>query len=307
MKRFATYTGVAIALVLVGLSVVNVSAAGNTAGAIPATALFIDNQAHTIPAQSSLWFRFDYTRKGSQAMLTMVNGVSDNVGFNVYTPDQISSWWDTAPIGRGTMPNADSNDLTWVGQFDNTGTYYVEVVNNNTAASNFRMLITGDGIVLSQNAAAVATGGTNQPVAPSTTAPTTIMTTNDPSRAAVIDNQAHTLAANQTVWYRFHYTGDRSPITIHLPNGTNSGVEFNIFTPDQLVDWWDEHPVGRGTAQTLNCDTGEPEENGACSALDFSWIGSFNAAGTYYVQVVNTNLNAVRYQLTIQGDGVSLQ
>lgn len=307
MKRFVPITGVVLALVLMSLAVLSVSAAGNTGGAIPATASYIDNQTHSLPANGSLWFRFDYTSKSSQAMLTMINGATDNVGFNVYTPDQINDWWDTSPIGRGTKPNADSNDLTWVGEFGETGTYYVEVVNENAVAANFNLLITGDGIVLSNNSVAAKAGGVSQPVPPSTTAPTTLANINDPSRASMIDSQTHTIAADGSVWYKFKYAGDRSAITIQMPNGTNSGVEFNVFTPDQLIDWWDEHPIGRGTAQTLDCDTGEPMANGACQSNDLRWIGDFNLGGSYYVQVVNTNSNAARFQLTIQGDGVSLQ
>src|SRR5262249_8690212 len=96
------------------------------------------------------------------------------------------------------------------------------------------------------------------------------------------------------------------PITITLVNGTNSGVSFDVFTPSQIGDWWDEHPIGRGTPQAINCATGLPEDNGGCQANDLTWVGDFNDSGTYYVEVVNSTDAILNAQVTIQGSGVAL-
>ncbi len=59
----------------------------------------------------------------------------------------------------------------------------------------------------------------------------------DPNRAAYIGAQSQSIAANATLWYKFDYSGDRSEITLIMPNGANSMVAFNVFTPDEVKSW----------------------------------------------------------------------
>lgn len=128
----------------------------------------------------------------------------------------------------------------------------------------------------------------------------------DPGTAAYLDNQVHPIAPGASLWYRFDYVGDRSQITLKLLWGNGSGIAFAVLTPEQARQWWDVTPVGRGTAQMLDCETGEPSDTGECPSDDLTWIGRFNAPGTYFVQVVNHNPGPASFQLTIEGTGVML-
>jgi hypothetical protein len=101
-------------------------------------------------------------------------------------------------------------------------------------------------------------------------------------------------------------------------NGTTSGVTFEIWSADRLNNLANKpadmpnndpsiQPIGRGTPQTINCDTGELDGSGACQSPDLIWTGTFGQSGPYFVRVVNTNNNQTNFQLQIQGSGVSLQ
>jgi hypothetical protein len=147
----------------------------------------------------------------------------------------------------------------------------------------------------------------SQPVAPPQPPKPVIMpNVDDPNRSVPIDNNPHILAANSATWFRFDYNtvndnGDRLTAEIHLVNGNQSGVRFEIWTPDRVNDWWDGNkPVGRGTVSMLDCDTGEPSESGGCPSPDLIWKGGFNTAATYYVRVVNDNSQPTGFTLTIQ-------
>ncbi len=118
------------------------------------------------------------------------------------------------------------------------------------------------------------------------------MTNTDPGHALVIDNQTHTIPANTAVWYRFTYAGDKSDITITLPNGALNGLDFNVWTAQGASDWWDLTPVGRGTVHT--------------TSSDLDWVGLFDFPGTFYVQVINATPGALPAQIMIQGSGVTL-
>lgn len=316
MKKMRLVTlflgGLALLLSLTALPM----AAAGVDNTFPGGAMVIDNQTHSISANGSLWYRFDYAGDRSQIVLTLPNGNLNQLEFKVYTPAQVGDWWETAPIGRGTgqqincdtgMPETSgacqADNLTWVGDFNESGTYYVQVVNPNSSALSFNLMIQGSGVSLAaQTTSTSSSGGTTGPSA-AVPAP---MANMDPGHASVIDNQAHTIAANGSLWYRFYYTGDKSEILLTLPNGNLNGLHFNVFTPGQVSDWWEVAAIGRGTGQEINCDTGMPETGGACQADDLTWKGDFNEYGTYYVQVVNPTANALSAQLMIQGDGVTL-
>lgn len=307
------------------LGAIPAAAAGPT-NTFPGGSTLIDNQTHTIAPNSFLWYNFVYAGDRSLITLTLVNGNNDSgVGFKVFTPAQIGDWWETSPIGQGTTLQLNcttglpapygacqSDDLIWNGQFNAADKYYVEVVNNSNNQVPFQLTIQGSGVTMAPQTGTALTpppqpARAGTPASPTTpVAPVPVGFNVDPGHAVFIDNNSHNVPANSSLWYKFDYSGDKTEITITLVNATNSGAGFNVFTPGQIGDWWDEAPIGRGTAQALDCNTGLPMESGACASIDLTWLGKFNAPGTYYVQVWNSNANAVSAQLMIQGDSVSL-
>lgn len=170
------------------------------------------------------------------------------------------------------------------------------------------------------------------------------VTFNAPVNAPYIDTQVHTLNGNQPALYRFDYvipdpTSRPFPLTtIRLPNGLNSGLNFEVWTVDEITDVVNNHPVGRGSPERIRCDVTETNPEGWCTTGDMIWIGAFGASGAYYVRVLpstlympnpNTNIasppntsgsssssnssstgsasgGAISYKLIITGDGVQL-
>ncbi len=129
----------------------------------------------------------------------------------------------------------------------------------------------------------------------------------DLQHAQSINNQPFTIPAKGVLWFSFKYAGDRSTISVQLINGDTSHLLFDVWTPTQALDLANEHPIGRGTAMGVNCDTGRPAPNSSCRTPDTFWQGNFNStgAGTYFVEVFNPNSNPVNTQLVVTGSGVT--
>src|SRR6266849_4876839 len=111
-SMYKTLMLVAGAALLLGLSVMSVAAApnGDTAAATtddPALATYINGTSMSVPANSAVWVKFAYSSAKNDdgtrndATVSIANLTSPNVGFEVFTPDQLASWPTTDPIGRG--------------------------------------------------------------------------------------------------------------------------------------------------------------------------------------------------------------
>jgi len=109
------------------------------------------------------------------------------------------------------------------------------------------------------------------------------------------------IEAGQTLWFKFDYNGDKTPITIMLSDARTIGLEFRVYTLDQVLRLDQEDKfVGRGTAMMVPC------ESGKCQSAHLSWQGGFPTGGPYFVQVQNPKDRWLTMQLFIGGTGVSL-
>jgi hypothetical protein len=330
-------------LLLLSLCLIVVFVA-SAAGPDPRSAPFIDNRVHTLAGNSDTWFKFAYNdadvRPRPTVSLTLVNGTRSGVRFEVWSFENIDEWTLNKPVGRGTAAsmNCDTgqvigsgeckvNDLTWVGSFALVGTYYVRVVNENSSPASYQLIIQGEGIRLGPPQQA----GPGIPTPPTPLRPArtitpvafalTVPAVDDPNRAALIDNQPHSIPANSATWYKFDYSGggpNPKPVFfLRLVNGILTGVRFEVWAPENLNHWWENKPVGRGTQEVLtNCfataaeptATGEPTPTpeptatptGKCPTNDLTWAGAFGAPGTYFVRVVNETPFAQPFQLRLR-------
>ena len=338
MKTIRFTSAITLALMLlVGASALPAGATGPV-GTSPNNASYIDNRLHTIDGNGSLWVRFDYslTDTGDRPVstITLLNGRQDNLGFDVWTLDELNTYTDSKPIGRGTPYNVDcdtgelsgqggcqSNDVTWSGAFGESGTYFVRVFNNNASPASAQLSIQGSGVSLGSQPQVAPTANSptalrpievppanpaTAPVLPAQPAVATTIIANldDPNRAMVIDGNLHTLAAKSAVWYSFDYgisdTGDRPVRAVTLVGGNNSGVRLEVWTPDNLNDWWDKKPIGQGTANNVECNNSDQSGQTQCQSNDLTWGGAFNAGMKIYVRIVNDNDHPTPFQLTLQ-------
>ncbi|MEW5717370.1 MAG: hypothetical protein AB1817_01965, partial [Chloroflexota bacterium] len=120
----------------------------------PYTAVYVrDNRDQSIPANSTMWYKFDYGGDRSRIMIVLYNGNISGIWFALFTPQQAITFTDDHFIGRGmTQPvlcdqgKCSSNDLVWVGNFNVSGTYFIRVTNPNDKPWVFKMHIEGDNI-----------------------------------------------------------------------------------------------------------------------------------------------------------------
>lgn len=296
----------------VGLVLTALLSLGAMTAAAQGPIAFLDNTSHTLAANASQLYRFDYAVDNQNNVrpmttITLANGTNSGLGFQVWTPETINDMADNKPIGIGTPQTVDcdtgeitaaggcqSPDLTWSGAFGTSGTYFVLVTNNTNNQLSYTFKVQGSGVSLGQQQASA-------PSAPAA-APALAASTDDPARAAAINGQSASIPADGATWYRFDYAlnsdGTRPLVAIKMPNATNSGVSFQVWSPDTLSGgWWNNKPIGIGTPQTVDCDTGEITAAGDCQSPDMTWSGTFGASGTYFVRVVNSNNATSNYTL----------
>lgn len=134
-------------------------------------------------------------------------------------------------------------------------------------------------------------------------APNTFYT--DPYHALPLNGQVQTVPGNASLWFRFDYAGDGSNIIVRMENGALNGLEFSVYLPEQAPSWYNETPIGRGTATACATASSDPTLCGE-NATALLWSGKFRVPGTYFVRVVNPTSNAVQFLLTVTGTGVSV-
>ncbi len=310
----------------------------------PFQAPYIDNQIHTVDANSDLWFKFDYGLYGplgSLVTLTLVSTPLGGVQFEIWPPDSIANWSAGQPAGRGGIAELDcitgqptpggfcrADNLMWTGTLATSGSYYVHVVNSTPVAASFLLTVQGMAVSLGTPPGSGLDATPTLfvvPYVPPTPPPVMFMgvgpvAADDPTRAVPLYGIPWVIPGNSVNWYKFEYDGkDWSPrqrVFLRLINGVVSGIRFEVWSPQNLPEWWTKKPIGQGTQEVLtNCivpsdpaptpvddqpaPTQEPP-TGKCPTNDLTWVGAFGGNGTYYVRVINKNPVPIEYLLTIR-------
>jgi len=261
-----------VALVLM-LSVGAVTVSG--AGTSPIGAPYADSGVHTVVADSTTWYRFEYAGNHSQITITLVGANDKGLAFQVYPPSFLDEWWKNDGVGAGSPKD---NDLLWTGNANEAGTWYIKVVNTNLAPTSIQLLVSGSNVSFSTTLPAITV-----------LSPTTPSLSNvDPNNAFLADATPRVIPAKTTLWYRFYYAGDHSQVLITMPNGADNHLRFHVHTPTQMTSWWNATPVGQSNPS-----------NG-----DMVWNGNSNEGGWWYIEVMNDNPTAMGFVLQVTGDKV---
>jgi hypothetical protein len=339
MKTRVFFATMLVAALILSVGTMIVAAQGPT-NTSPFTAGYADYQPHQIPANTTLWYLFDYAGDRTKININVPNGKTAGLDFRVYTLDQVQRLdQEDKFVGRGNSPQVvcdtgrcTSVDLSWEGAFPVGGTYFVMLNNPNPVWKTFTLSITGENVWVATPAplsVATATPAVNiigaaptvtgtstttvavpppppppppPPTVPQPTATKAPSVQNDSPFFAIYvpDNRDQNIPANLDMWYKFDYGGDRSKIFLSLVNGNVSGLEFRLFTPDQAIVFTDNKFIGRGMPPTIVCDQGK------CTSNDLVWIGSFSVPGTYFVKVTNPTAKPQTFKLHIEGDNINI-
>ncbi len=212
---------IAVALGFTWLTVVAQGPVNNS----PGTALYIDNQSHSIPASTSQWYKFNYGGGGSLITVTLVGGANSGLRFNVYTAEQAADFTNAKPVGRGTVLSINcnsglptpqggcqGNDMVWIGKFRSGDTLFVQLINDNPQTSNFTLTVAGDDVAQCVPAVQNVGANVNAPVCPATT-----QTQNQPAAGTPQATAVLTLSPTITTTRTISTTTTISPTTTVLP------------------------------------------------------------------------------------------
>ncbi len=271
MKTLRWFFVVAVLVLALGTGAATLFAAEGS----PVGAPFIDNALHTLGANSTTWYRFQYPGDHSQVTIKLVDAKDKGLAFQVYTPIQMEDWWKNDGIGAGSPKD---NDLIWSGNAHEGGQWYIQVVNRAGAPVSYQLIVTGSALPLTTLLPAITT-----------LSPTTPSLDNiDPNHAFLADATPRVIPAKTALWYRFFYAGDHSQVNVRMPQGAENRLRFHVHTPTQMTKWWDILPVGQNSIQ----------DN------DLVWNGNSHEGGWWYIEVLNDNPNAVGFMLNVAGTGV---
>jgi len=126
--------------------------------------------------------------------------------------------------------------------------------------------------------------------------PTPTQQGRNPGAASINYNTDTLIRRFSTIWYRFEYRGDRSPITVALDGYGAQDLELQVYTPEQIDPKTNEvrgAPVGRGGG------------NKAQTGHDVFWSGGFAQGGTFYLAVANRTDRTIIYRLNATGPAVT--
>ncbi|CAG0946306.1 hypothetical protein ANRL1_02898 [Anaerolineae bacterium] len=126
-------------------------------------------------------------------------------------------------------------------------------------------------------------------------------TNTEPWTAEFTWGEPRTIQPGQALWFKFDYGSDKKPVSIALPEGKVLGLEFRVYTLEQVLRLDQEDKfIGRGTSIQVSCDEGK------CLSAHLTWKGAFPGAGPVFVQVRNPQSRWLTFQLLIAGESVSL-
>lgn len=266
---------IAMLVMLLALAIstgLTASAVGPADVTSPTAAPYADSQAHVIGANTSQWFRLVYGGDHSQMTIRMPNGAAEGLKFELYTPQEMDTWWDTSPIGAGSP---EKDDLVWTGNSHVPGAYDIKVTNPNPYAVNYQLAIDGESVNL---------GPTTSLAVPASTSAVVSAVNTEPQRALPVDASSQVIPANTTLWYSFSYPGDHSQVTLTVLNGADNRLRFQVHTPSQIRSWWEVDPIGWGSVK----------------GSDLVWSGNAHEGGTWYVEMINPNSYPVAFAITHQ-------
>jgi len=92
---------------------------------------------------------FDYDGKAGQILASLDSDPDSAITFSVWTPSQWqlrSQGQDVDPIGRGSANDYVAGDLSWSGNFVESGTYYLILTNGSSQNASYTLAISGDGV-----------------------------------------------------------------------------------------------------------------------------------------------------------------
>jgi uncharacterized Fe-S cluster protein YjdI len=295
---------------------------GEADGSTPfeAMPMSADGESGSLNPGESMWYAFSATSAEGylevEASITMffipaLDQTTDRVDFQIFRDDALSNWYDDGSkggdsskmvnLGAGGLVERDSNpitaDLLWQGRVGSGVTYYVEVYNSAKQAIDYwifpedvKYVELGPAAIPTPVTAGAATGDSPFDAK-------TLLDTGDTRR----------LEVGESIWYEFSQTSDQGlneiagSITMFFIPGndqTLGRVNFQVFTADELSEWYDSDVRGGDSSKMVNLGAGgQVDRDSNPSTVDLLWQGNVGSGVTYYVQVYNSAKEPINFWL----------
>jgi len=327
MNRFA------VGVALVVLASLATPALGLAAGS-PTSPLAVNNEIRHLDVGGQDWYAF--TTAGADGnndpshVLIVLRAVPDgSATFKVWTAEGLKQKATEDPghpvyaMGEGTKIEYQDGsqtvdryggDLVWHNGFEVGGTFYVQVGQVGSQASNYLLTITGDNISFPPGASTSAAATQPAQVAPAATNPA-IPAADVPGSgmdtAMTPTGQMKTINPGGQQWYvvtlgRPIQDEDKQNLNVELvaPAG---GAKFTVWTAARLNERAasanpdrDAPPIGQGTKMTYQDGSQTLEREGG----NLTWSGDASYGGTFYIVVESTSSAPIQYALNA---GVALR
>jgi hypothetical protein len=106
----------------------------------PETARTITDTWGSIDPHASIWFKTDDSTSYREIELWVDTPNQGALGLSILSPDQMDSWWNAKPVGRGSYnPGLPAHALTWTAAYAKSGVWYALLQNNTDAAVAYRL------------------------------------------------------------------------------------------------------------------------------------------------------------------------
>lgn len=145
-----------LVLCILLLAIAPAYAVGGTAsaGATPDTGLPPDGIPRPLAPHSTLWFQFEYGGDRSPIEIRLLDGGAPDIRFAVYTPEQMEQVRRgeiVKPVGQMTRAAGfPERELTWAGNFNRSGVYFVAVHNPSDLTHIIRLIALGASVKYSR-------------------------------------------------------------------------------------------------------------------------------------------------------------
>ena len=119
-------------------------------GSGPGNPLPVPSAAQTVAVGQRVWYAFQYVGDKSQILVDMNATPGGSASFAIWTQATVQTWQSTGgtekPIGRGAQNNSYGGDLVWVGNFSQSGVYYIVVDQAGGSPATITLKVTGSGV-----------------------------------------------------------------------------------------------------------------------------------------------------------------
>lgn len=252
-------------------------------------------------------FHFDYDGKPEKVEISLYADPENGAMFTVRNEEQVRLWRNEGKdewFGAGSENKYAKGELSWAGEFESSGTYYVVVEHNalTPGPTACKLEISGKGVSFPTVAKPIAAPAVMAPEEVAVAAPA-MQIGGGPDEAGAPTGEWMPLQVGEQHWYAFDFDYEADvtePIEIKVYAEPKESAVLTIRNAEQAQLWREE-----GKSEHFGCCTVETIRG---DETEYSiWSGQLFSSGRYYIVVEHAkNVTApAMYRFTVEGKNIS--